>query len=182
MKAFVSLLFIVLLLNLPAWRAPALAETPAARPCPPIEIYFSPNGGSTDAILKQINTAKRAVLVQAYWFTSVPITKALVEAHKRGVAVQVILDLSRTQMDNTQAQVLVENGVPTFVDDQHTTAHSKVMIVDGEVVITGSFNFTEQSEKENVENLLVIHDKAIAAKYVANWELHVKHSPRYRKQ
>ena len=164
-----------------ALAAPTWASEPPA-PLPPIDVYFSPKGGCTDAILKELKAAKSTVLVQAYWFTSEVIAKALVEAHQRGVKVEVILDRSRTEIDNDQAAFIVRNDVPTFIDDKHTTAHSKVIIVDGRVVVTGSFNFTQQAEEENVENLLVIRDKAIAEKFTANWKAHVKHSGRYRKQ
>ena len=58
----------------------------------PISVYFSPNGGCTQAIIDEINSAKSEILVQAYSFTSAPIAKALVEAHKRGIKVLVILD------------------------------------------------------------------------------------------
>ncbi len=148
----------------------------------PISVYFSPNGGCTDAVIREINAATKSVLVQAYWFTSAPITKALVAAHKRGVKVEVILDLSRAEIDNSQADVLVEGGVPTFIDANHTTAHNKVAIIDGQVVITGSFNFTEQAEKHNAENLVVIRDKAVADTFTANWNAHGAHSGRYGKR
>jgi hypothetical protein len=154
----------------------------AAPPLPPTEVLFSPKGGCTDAIIKELKAAKTTVLVQAYWFTSPSIAKALVEAHKRGVKVEVILDRSRTEIDNEQADFIVQNDVPTFIDDRHTTAHSKVIIIDGQVVITGSFNFTDQAEEENVENLLVIRDKAVVDKFTANWKTHVKHSGRYGKR
>ena len=136
----------------------------------------------TDAIIKEVKAAKSSILVQAYWFTSASVAKALVDAHKRGVQVKVILDRSRTEIDNDQADFIVQNDVPTFIDDKHTTAHSKVVIIDGQVVITGSFNFTDQAEEENVENLLVIRDKAIADKFTANWKAHAEHAGRYRKQ
>ena len=148
----------------------------------PIEVFFSPKGGCTDAIIKELKNAKSSVLVQAYWFTSPSIAKALVEVHKRGVKVEVILDRSRTEMENEQAEFIVQNDVPTFIDDKHTTAHNKVIIIDGNVVITGSFNFTDQAENENAENLLVIRDKGIADKFTANWKAHAKHSGRYEKQ
>ena len=85
-------------------------------------------------------------------------------------------------MENEQAEFIVQNGVPTFIDDKHTTAHNKLIIIDGNVVITGSFNFTDQSENENAENLLVIRDKGIADKFTANWKAHAEHSGRYGKQ
>ena len=159
---------------------PLAAEPP--RTALPIDVFFSPKGGCTDAIIKELKNAKSSVLVQAYWFTSPSIAKALVEAHKRGVKVEVILDRSRTEIENEQAEFIVQNDVPTFIDDKHTTAHNKVIIIDGNVVITGSFNFTDQSEDENAENLLVIRDKGIADKFTANWKAHVEHSGRYGKQ
>jgi phosphatidylserine/phosphatidylglycerophosphate/cardiolipin synthase-like enzyme len=156
-----------------------VSEAATTKPHSAIEICFSPNGGCTETILKEIRAAKDTVLVQAYWFTSAPIAKALVEAHKRGVKVEAVLDLSRAEIDNGQADVLVEGGVPTFLDDKHVTAHNKVIIVDGRVVITGSFNFTEQAETSNAENLMVIRDKAVADTFIANWKLHRGHSGRY---
>jgi phosphatidylserine/phosphatidylglycerophosphate/cardiolipin synthase-like enzyme len=57
---------------------------------PPVEVYFSPKGGCTEAVVKELNAAKANVLVQAYSFTSTPIAKALLEAHKRGVKVEVV--------------------------------------------------------------------------------------------
>jgi len=62
------------------------------------EVYFSPHGGCTEAIIRELTKAKSTILVQAYTFTFAPIAKALLNAHKRGVKVEVILDKSqRTQ-------------------------------------------------------------------------------------
>jgi phosphatidylserine/phosphatidylglycerophosphate/cardiolipin synthase-like enzyme len=162
--------------------APAAAADSPRQPAPQIDVFFSPKGGCMDAILREIKAAKSTVLVQAYWFTSSQIAKGLAEAHKRGVKVEVILDLSRAEIDNGQADYLVEHGVPTAIDDKHVTAHNKVIIIDGQVVITGSFNFTEQSETGNAENLLVVRDKGVAEKFTANWKVHRGHSGRYGKQ
>jgi phosphatidylserine/phosphatidylglycerophosphate/cardiolipin synthase-like enzyme len=53
------------------------------------EVYFSPHGGCTDAIIRELNKAQKGVLIQAYSFTSASIAKALLNAHKRGVKVEV---------------------------------------------------------------------------------------------
>ena len=53
------------------------------------------------------------------------------------------------------------------------------MVIDGQTVITGSFNFTKAAEENNAENLLVIRDKALADKYTANWNAHAEHSEPY---
>jgi phosphatidylserine/phosphatidylglycerophosphate/cardiolipin synthase-like enzyme len=59
------------------------------------QVYFSPHGGCTEAVIKEIDQAKTEVLVQAYSFTSTPIAKALLNAHKRGVKIEAILDKSQ---------------------------------------------------------------------------------------
>jgi len=146
---------------------------------PTIDVYFSPRGHCTDAIVKELDTAKAAVLVQAYSFTSAPIAKALVDAHRRGVHVRVILDRGQRSEKYSSADFLAHAGIPTMIDARHGIAHNKVMVIDGEVVLTGSFNFTEAAEESNAENLLVIRDKAIADKYTANWNNHAAHSVPY---
>jgi phosphatidylserine/phosphatidylglycerophosphate/cardiolipin synthase-like enzyme len=56
------------------------------------------------------------------------------------------------------------------------------MIIDGETVIIGSFNFTEAAEENNAENLLVIRDKKFASLYAKNWQEHAKHSDVYERK
>jgi len=155
------------------------AHSQAPQTLPPIQIYFSPKGGCTEAVVKEINAAKASILVQAYSFTSAPIAKALVDAHKRGVQVQVILDKSQRGDKYTSADFVLHAGIPTLIDAKHAIAHNKIMIIDGQTVITGSFNFTKAAEEQNAENLLVIRDRAIAGKYTANWQAHLAHSEVY---
>jgi phosphatidylserine/phosphatidylglycerophosphate/cardiolipin synthase-like enzyme len=143
------------------------------------EVYFSPHGGCTEAIIRELDKAKTSVLVQAYSFTSAPIAKALLNAHKRGVKVEVILDKSQRTEKYSSADFLSHAGITTLIDSAHAIAHNKVMVIDGEVVITGSFNFTKAAEEKNAENLLVIRDKVLAEKYIKNWEDHAKHSNPY---
>ncbi len=143
------------------------------------EVYFSPHGGATDAIVRELNKAKSTVLVQAYSFTSAPIAKALLNGHKRGIKIEVILDKSQVNQRYSSATFLYNQGITVKIDALHAIAHNKVMIIDGETVITGSFNFTKAAEEKNAENLLVIHDKKLAERYVRNWKEHERHSEVY---
>jgi phosphatidylserine/phosphatidylglycerophosphate/cardiolipin synthase-like enzyme len=146
-----------------------------------VSVYFSPNGGCTAAILREIGAARQSVHVQAAQFTSSAIAKALVAAHNRGIDVQVVVDHHKSE-NKTQADRLQDAGIPTFTDARHGTAHNKVILVDGKVVITGSFNFTKDSETENAENLVFLRDKpAVAAAYEENFRRHLEHSDRYEK-
>ena len=144
-----------------------------------IQVFFSPKGGCTEAVVENIEKAKTTVFVQAYSFTSAPIAKALVDAHRRGVNVEVILDKSQRTEKYSGADFLLHEGVPTFIDDKHAIAHNKIMVIDGHTVLTGSFNFTKAAEENNAENLLVIDDVDLAKKYTVNWKTHLEHSDSY---
>ena len=133
------------------------------------EIYFSPNGGATEAIVHELAEARKEVRIQAYLFNSEPIAQALEQAKRRGVDVSVLLDKSQREDPKTIAGVVSHAGIPVEIDEKPSTAHSKVMIIDKAIVITGSFNFTKASEIKNVENLLIIHSPELALSYLANW-------------
>ena len=78
------------------------------------------------------------------------------------------------------SMIFLPTGIPVRIDAKHAIAHNKVMIIDGETVITGSFNFTKAAEESNAENLLIIHDKKLAELYTKNWQGHERHSEVYR--
>jgi phosphatidylserine/phosphatidylglycerophosphate/cardiolipin synthase-like enzyme len=153
--------------------APIHAET---------HVYFSPKGGCTEVVVNSLNNAKSNILVQAYSFTSAPIAKALVDASRRGVRVSVILDKSQRSEKYSSADFVSNAGISTRIDAAHAIAHNKVMIIDNTRVITGSFNFTKAAEEKNAENMLVIDDPSLAARYTANWQIHAAHSGIYTKK
>ena len=133
-----------------------------------VAVFFSPKGGCTEAVTEELGKARETVLVQPYSFTSAPIAKALVEAHQRGVRVEVLLDKSQRTERYSSATFLIHAGISTFIDARHAIAHNKVMVIDGQSVLTGSFNFTKAAEEKNAENLLFRKGKELASKYTAN--------------
>lgn len=148
-----------------------------------ISVYFSPKGGTTEALLKEINSAKNEILVQAFSFTSGPIAQALVNAQKRGVNVQVILDRSQRNDKNSEADFLVLSRIPVYIDSRHAIAHNNCVIIDSSLLLTGSFNFTRAAAENNAESLLVIRgNKVLVNKYIQNFELHKAHSDMYKGQ
>jgi phosphatidylserine/phosphatidylglycerophosphate/cardiolipin synthase-like enzyme len=144
---------------------------------PSFTVLFSPKGGCQDALVRELRRARREILVQAYSFTSDPLTAALVEAKKRGVHVEVLLDRSNEVERYSELHVLLEHGLAPLIDANHSIAHNKVMVIDRRTVATGSFNFTHQAEAENAENLLLIrgHPDLVKA-YRDNFLAHKSHS------
>lgn len=150
---------------------------------PTWDVYFSPRGGATFAIRQALDNAKSSMLVQAYSFTSAPIAEAMVRAHRRGVKIRVLLDKSQKAEKYSSADLLANAGISAKIDAAHVRrrrTHNKVMIIDNEILVTGSFNFTKAAEENNAENLLVVHDKELASRYIENWQLHEEHSEPYR--
>jgi phosphatidylserine/phosphatidylglycerophosphate/cardiolipin synthase-like enzyme len=143
------------------------------------KVCFSPRGGCTENIVDQITNAKSEILVQAHSFTSAPIAKALLNAFKRGVRVEVILDKRQRTERYSSAAFMHNAGIYTYIDTAHAIAHNKIMIIDKETVITGSFNFTKAAEEKNAENVLVIKSKELAKVYTDNWYKHKAHSEKY---
>lgn len=136
----------------------------------PYQVCFTPAQNCTELIVNTIDAAKKTILVQAYSFTSAPIAKALVDASKRGVNVKVILDKSQFSSEKySSSKFLMDSNIPVWNDSTVAIAHNKVMILDDNTVITGSFNFTKAAQARNAENLLVIHDENLASKYKNNW-------------
>ena len=172
MKKFLCFCLLMLALAAQAGDTPIKGE---------MKVYFSPFGGCTEAVVDALSKAKESVYVQAYSFTSVPIAKALHEAHERGVKIEVILDKSQETEKYSSADFMAHAGIPVYIDSAHKIAHNKVMVIDGQMVITGSFNFTKAAEEGNAENLLVIHSSDLAKKYQENWEHHKGHSEAYSK-
>jgi phosphatidylserine/phosphatidylglycerophosphate/cardiolipin synthase-like enzyme len=138
---------------------------------PPIDIKacFTPSENCTKEIVTEIDQAKKKLYVQAYSFTSEPIAQALVNAKNRGVEVKVLLDKSQVKAKYTAAHYLGEQNVWTRVDYKPAIAHNKIMVIDDETVITGSFNFTKAAQDKNAENVLIIDDSNLAKEYLQNW-------------
>lgn len=138
-------------------------------------VCFEPGGQCTEEIIRTIDRAKTSIRVSAYSFTSDEIAHALIEAHKRGVRVTVIVDARRITERQSKILIMSRQGLAIFADRQHKSSHNKVMVIDEQKVITGSLNFTDAA-KSNAENTVIIHSRELAAKYTKNFNDHQNHS------
>jgi len=141
-----------------------------------IEVCFAPPAaGGCDplaTVIREIDGSRNTILIQMYTLTSEEIVRALINAKNRGVDVRAIVDKSQLQDDpddRAAAGRLASAGIPVVVDTLPGLMHDKIMIIDGETVLTGSFNYTWSAEHRNAENLLVINDPKLAAEYGQNW-------------
>lgn len=136
----------------------------------PYEVCFTPGEDCAQLIVDTIEKAQKEILVQAYSFTSAPIAEALRNVHRKGVKTLVILDKSQfSEKGYSSSKFLLNQGIPVWKDGKVAIAHNKIIIIDNQTVITGSFNFTKSANARNTENLLIIRDKDLAKIYKENW-------------
>lgn len=132
------------------------------------ENAFSPRQGATELVVKTIGEAEQSICVTAYSFTSEPIAQALIDAHNNGVDVLVVLDKSQRKQKKSLYHYLLENGVPTRINDNYAIMHNKFMVIDNKILQLGSFNYTKAAEKRNAENVLVVRrNKKVVQSYAS---------------
>jgi phosphatidylserine/phosphatidylglycerophosphate/cardiolipin synthase-like enzyme len=153
--------------------AASLAASPVFAACPnaSVDVCFRPGQMSCEAqVVKAIDGAKASLLVQAYSFTDTAIIHAIGEAQKRGVQVRAILDKENRQPRYTGATYLRNADIPVRIDDRVAIAHNKVMVIDGETTIGGSYNYTKSAEGKNAENVTFTKSVCVAKLYRDNFE------------
>ncbi|RKZ35220.1 phospholipase D family protein [bacterium] len=126
---------------------------------------FSPDDDCSDAIVDCINNAQKTVDVSIYTFTSRPISNALVRANKRGVSVRVIMDREQSAGHYSKKRYLHNSGIPVRVHIGDGLMHNKFAVIDTQIVITGSYNWTASAQKYNFENIVIIESPEVAKIY-----------------
>lgn len=147
---------------------PAVAE---------VSVCFVPAQECDTPMVEAIGRAEKFIRVQAYGFTSPVVLRALADARVRGVDVQAILDKSEDRPDREGerprtggARFTAEANIPTWIDGSVAIAHNKLIIIDGHLVIGGSYNYTNSAERRNAENVTFIDAPVVADFYLVNWE------------
>ncbi len=135
-----------------------------------IETYFSPSDGARQHLLDYLNNAKQSVTMAAFSFTDDETGDALVALHNQGVSVQAVVEKRNAEGLGSEFTKLETAGVPILRDDNCYTAHNKFIVIDEQIVITGSYNFTNRAENINDENLVIITDPTLARLYTAEFD------------
>jgi phosphatidylserine/phosphatidylglycerophosphate/cardiolipin synthase-like enzyme len=149
---------------------------------PSIDVLFSPDGGCEARIVAEVGEAKKRIRVQMYIFNSKAIAEAIIAAKKRDVICEIIADKSEEAKVYGRLPSLSRAGVKVLIDAEHEVANNKIMLIDDDTVITGSYNYTKAAEEKNAENLLFIKNHAeVFGKYSANYDSHKAHAKPYQR-
>lgn len=142
------------------------------------ESLFSPGGGIAARIVQEIQRARASIDIAIYTFTETQIANALIAASNRGVAVRIVADSEEaigagsviSRLERAGLHLKRTEGIGTGI------MHNKYAIFDGQVLLTGSYNWSSSAENRNFENAIFVRDPAVISSYQANftsiWNLH----------
>ncbi|MCD4785829.1 MAG: phospholipase D family protein [Candidatus Eremiobacteraeota bacterium] len=119
-----------------------------------INVYFSPNNGVMDRIVSEINNAKSSIDIAMYCFTKREIAQAIIKAKKRGVNIRIVLDKRSSSNKYSKFRFFKNNGINPKIMGK--TMHNKFAVIDKKLLITGSYNWTANAERNNYENILFV--------------------------
>lgn len=130
------------------------------------EYSFSPMGGSRDYILRGINGAKKSIAVASFTFSDKQFARALAAAAKRGVSVRVLTDKA-TAKTRGFVSWMVMNGVTVKLGAGRKggSMHHKFAIFDGQLLETGSHNWTGNAEVNDFENVFYTNSQSYISGY-----------------
>lgn len=135
-----------------------------------LEVYFAPEDDVARHLIPLLADARSSVRFMAFSFTNSSIAETLVRLADRGVSVEGVFESRNADVSYSQYHFLKKAGVPVFLDGNPYILHHKVFIIDEQTVVLGSYNFSENADKENDENLLVIHDPEVARAFLSEYK------------
>jgi len=132
----------------------------------PIEVYFASENEVVDEIIAEINRAQRNIRFMSFSFTRDDIGAALLGRAAAGVDVQGVFENTGSVTQFSELPRLFCAGIDVRQDGNNGILHHKVFVIDEQVVITGSFNFSNNAVESNDENVVIIRDPDLAALYL----------------
>jgi phosphatidylserine/phosphatidylglycerophosphate/cardiolipin synthase-like enzyme len=153
---------------------------------------FSPDDGIREVLLGLIASETQRIVVASYVITDRKIVEALIQAHTRGVAVEVVMCRSGAQESWSKIDVLIAAGIPVYVYPAavvKSLMHNKFIVffsvilgsIQRMIVGTGSYNMTNAASDANQENFLFLEQRLIVKKYLQRFEHLKKLSTRMRR-
>ena len=143
----------------------------------PIEVHFSPADRPANHIEKLIKNAKSRVTVSMFAFTDKVNSKALEDAARRGVTVEVVLERKQAAISPVSSSLMAA-GARVVIGANETSSfsamHHKYAVIDEDIVVTGACNWTKNGFVDSCEDVVILRDKGLARAYRHNWKALIK--------
>ena len=135
-----------------------------------VETYFESEGNVRERIIELVDDAESNVYFMSFAFTDDDIAQAMVQRHRAGLEVRGVIEARNVKGTGSDFEAMEQAGVGVLADGHPYVMHHKVIIIDEEIVVTGSYNFSASAAESNDENVLIVHSPEIAAQYMAEFQ------------
>ncbi|MFZ0545081.1 MAG: phospholipase D-like domain-containing protein [Candidatus Promineifilaceae bacterium] len=135
-----------------------------------IDNYFASEDDVAPTLAALINNADQEILFMAFSFTLEDIGDAMINRAKEGVTVRGVFETSGSETDFSYYPIMLSEGIPVRQDGNPRVMHHKVIIIDRDTVVFGSYNFSNSANDSNDENLLIVYDPTFAQAFVGEFE------------
>lgn len=135
-----------------------------------VENYFASEEKVASRIVELLEDAETSIRFLTFTLTDDDIAGTMNRKHREGVLVQGVVESRNAGGLGSDVEALQQAGAAVLKDGNPYNMHHKVIIIDGAIVITGSYNFTRNAAESNDENVLIIHSPGIAASYLREFE------------
>jgi phosphatidylserine/phosphatidylglycerophosphate/cardiolipin synthase-like enzyme len=131
----------------------------------PSTAYFSPSDACLSAIIFQLKAATKTVDVCVFTISDDRISREIIACHKRNIKVRIISDNEKMNDEGSDIFTLSKEGIPVKVDTSTGHMHHKFAIIDGKVLVNGSYNWTRSAAQYNYENIVVSKEIALIEQF-----------------
>ena len=135
-----------------------------------IQNCFSPGGNCATQVIQAVNGAKSSIDFLAFSFTDDGIGNAMLSRAKSGVTVSGVFETTGSDTQYSEYGKLKAAGLPVYTDGNPWSMHHKVIVIDDQIVVFGSFNFSESADSSNDENLLIVNNADLAHAFTAEFQ------------
>jgi phosphatidylserine/phosphatidylglycerophosphate/cardiolipin synthase-like enzyme len=136
-----------------------------------VENYFSPDDGTAKRLAELLSNAQESIHFLAFSFTSDPLANVILERAEAGVTVSGVFETSQAISNiGGDYQRMLDAGLDVHLDGNPRNMHHKLFILDEQIVVIGSYNFSSSAETRNDENTIILHDAQIAALFAPEFE------------
>ncbi len=136
-----------------------------------VEVYFAPDDAPAERLLQALESPRQSIRFMAFSLTSEAVAEVLIRQYRQGVEVAGVMEESQVRSNtNGKYDLLRAGGVDVRLDGNPRNMHHKVIVIDEQLVITGSYNFSYNAENVNDENLLLIYDAELARQYLEEFD------------
>lgn len=139
-----------------------------------LDNYFASEEEIAPIIAELVEAADEEILFMAFSFTQDEIGEAMLAKAAEGVTVRGVFETVGSETPFSYYPVMAAAGLPSLAvrqDGNPRIMHHKVIIIDRDTVLFGSFNFSASANDENDENVLVVHDPEFAGYFVEEFQL-----------